>query len=536
MTQGSPTSLWFVKDDQKVSGPLTEAEMRALVQNSTSSSLQVKQGKSDWQPAELIRKKLRELAASGIYVCFNNVVQGPYTLTRAFDYLTNAKIEGVMVRTGKHGAWIGMEDWLAAIRRIQDRQCKAKSKTATAATVKATADLSAKPPPLVDEEVLVATLVSRSVLHSPTESASSSSVDPDQIEPPTKALSQQTEPTAFAVVPRPPAVPDRKNYRARSGRAAQSRPSAFRRTWTVLSRVAAVLLTVTLILGVLALKATKIAGKQALRENQKQAKFEEQRRLRQYSSPRRSSVAIRSQANQGRSVVARSTSNSVPISIDAGTLFRPQFITTDGIVVAGTAFSARSSGGGNVLVISALHLFGPAGGLPSDIPTQELPTRWTGMTLHDCLSETDPSSGAEVYPIWDDVPITPIMIDRAKPLPQVSAHGDVVACSVGDVDGHQFKPLPLSMRTPQAGERVWLLARVSGSSRLAHAATVEGVDDGWLMYRFDNQIELRATSGAPVIDQNGRVVGVNAGGGDSNGDTIGAGTPTSKFVGVLVAS
>ena len=64
-------------------------------------------------------------------------------------------------------------------------------------------------------------------------------------------------------------------------------------------------------------------------------------------------------------------------------------------------------------------------------------------------------------------------------------------------------------------------------------ATVRGIDQGWLLYGFDERIELRATSGAAVVNAQGQVVAVHAGGGEENGQVVGVGTPVTKFMGAL---
>lgn len=217
-----------------------------------------------------------------------------------------------------------------------------------------------------------------------------------------------------------------------------------------------------------------------------------------------------------------SASGSQPVVIDSGMLFRPRFGTTSGEVDAGTAFAAKFLDRSGTFVISALHLFGPAGGLSQEIPSARISTAWQSLVLEDCKTQT----------YFGDVPMQAINLSQAKPLPETSAHGDVVACRVLNSDG--MLPMPLSQRTPTAGQRVWLVSKVIGSREMVHAATVEGIQDGWLVYTYDTpRIELRATSGAPVVDEAGNVVAVNAGGGQDGGKTLGVGTPVNKFYAAL---
>jgi hypothetical protein len=216
-------------------------------------------------------------------------------------------------------------------------------------------------------------------------------------------------------------------------------------------------------------------------------------------------------------------STATPPVVSDGMLFRPTFGTTDGVVDAGTAFAATVNGSSQTFVLTALHLFGPAGGLNNDIDPSQLPQRWQSLTLQDCKSQI----------VHQNLGIRPIRLSDSRPLPNPSSQGDVAACVVEESGFLRFQAFPIATQVPAAGEKVWLVSEVIGSASLVHPAVVEGTEGGWLIYRFDRPIELRATSGAPVVDGNGQVVAVNAGGGDEAGMTFGVGTPTTKFVNQL---
>ena len=63
-----------------------------------------------------------------------------------------------------------------------------------------------------------------------------------------------------------------------------------------------------------------------------------------------------------------------------------------------------------------------------------------------------------------------------------------------------------------------------------HPATVERLHDGWLQYSFMNRdVDMKNTSGAPIIDHRGKVVAVNANIIKKSGKTIGYGTPVVNF-------
>ena len=211
-------------------------------------------------------------------------------------------------------------------------------------------------------------------------------------------------------------------------------------------------------------------------------------------------------------------SKTAPLVISTGTLFHPRFGTSHGEVNAGTAFAAKLPGKSQILIGSALHLFGPAGGLKTDIQPDKIATAWKKLVAEDCKSQN----------YFGEIQMQPIALTGARPHPQKSDIGDVAACKVTDATA--IEALPLSQRIPSNGERVWLVSRLPGSRELMHPATVERLKDGWLQYSFvDHGITLKSTSGAPIVDRKGNVIAVHAGGTKKSGKMIGIGTPVVNF-------
>jgi len=213
-----------------------------------------------------------------------------------------------------------------------------------------------------------------------------------------------------------------------------------------------------------------------------------------------------------------------PLTIPTGMLFRPQFGTSEGEARAGTAFAAKLAGSSEVLIVSALNLFGPAGGLKKNIQADQLVTAWKKLVVEDCKSQN----------YFGEIGMQPIDMAMARPHPEKSDLGDIVICRV--TDPTEIEALPLSQRVPSTGERVWLVSKVTGSGSLMHPATIERLKGGWLYYRFDDSsINLQATSGAPIVDHTGSVVAVNASSTKNGGKTIGSGTPVFNFYPTLVS-
>ena len=167
--------------------------------------------------------------------------------------------------------------------------------------------------------------------------------------------------------------------------------------------------------------------------------------------------------------------------------------------------------------MTALHLFGPAGGLDRDIHPMRVSSAWQSTSLVDCVSGQS----------FEQLTGKPLSLAFTAPYPDKSRLGDVAAYMPDEVRG--LAPFTLSSRLPSEGEVVWLVSPVLDEESLVHRAKILGTQDGWLAYQFDELIEMRATSGAAVIDSAGDVVAVNVAGGELQGYTVGLGTPASSF-------
>jgi hypothetical protein len=100
--------------------------------------------------------------------------------------------------------------------------------------------------------------------------------------------------------------------------------------------------------------------------------------------------------------------------------------------------------------------------------------------------------------------------------------------------------LKLAAAAPKVGDSVWLLAQVpegAPPSQLLHHAVVRSSTDQALQYAFDNVgLNLQGTSGAPVVNAAGEVVGTNLGGGTLPGKLIGVGNSLASLRALLNAA
>jgi Trypsin-like peptidase domain len=204
------------------------------------------------------------------------------------------------------------------------------------------------------------------------------------------------------------------------------------------------------------------------------------------------------------SEAADSMSELAPPPEIVGAICRPEFQTANDKFEAGTAFMARAFSGSSwrPVLVTAHHLFGPSGGLPRQIRWNELPSVVRSVRCTSFMSERDTRSGP------------PLRVQDARPFSEEGFPRDVAVFALPDGSD---RALQFSTGVPVSGQRVWLVARVAGGeppTKLLHRASLVKADKTWIRFQYDNsKLELRATSGAPVVDERGRVIGINLGGG-----------------------
>jgi hypothetical protein len=202
-------------------------------------------------------------------------------------------------------------------------------------------------------------------------------------------------------------------------------------------------------------------------------------------------------------------------------VFRPSFQTDEGEVYAGTAFPIRLPGYDRPVILTAIHLLGPGGGMSRDVPPAEIPKVVKGLRLHDCFDVQRTMTFAS----------EPLVIREAAPLGASGRAGDIVAFWAPKKE--ELHCVEMSVAASKRGEQVWLVASVvSGApaDQRLHPARVMGMDDGYLLYQYENpKVSKQATSGAPVINQSGRLVAINLGGFESDDQMVGIGNPVGRF-------
>ena len=182
-------------------------------------------------------------------------------------------------------------------------------------------------------------------------------------------------------------------------------------------------------------------------------------------------------------------------ALDTRSVLKPAFKSKSFDFKAGTAFVVDYEN--RYLLLTAYHLFGPAGGLEKSFSWEELNSLDVTVTAktHDDNQVLLASGNS-------------IAIKGAKAYRSGSTADDLAAFSVVNTSA-----LRLAKKLPSIGDVVYLASRLkkqkAGDSML-HPAKVTAVTHDYIEYRFDNRLlNPKGTSGAPVLNQAGEVVGMN---------------------------
>ncbi|RZL84115.1 MAG: serine protease [Sphingomonas sp.] len=220
-------------------------------------------------------------------------------------------------------------------------------------------------------------------------------------------------------------------------------------------------------------------------------------------------IAILSSVQTPGQAAATQASTTQAVAIAAKSVCRPTFKVDTVSYQAGTAFLLR---GARPLLLTAHHLFGPEGGL-------EKPVTWQDMPAHAQLLTCKPIGGGASVSGQTAVAVPDA--HAMSPDDQSGAINDV-AVFRSSSENSSAVYLALSTTPPKEGDTVWLIAEVRGSNSPLHAAHVVGFQNGALVFAYDDsKLDLQATSGAPIVNAKGEVVGLNLGGGyDAEAKTV----------------
>lgn len=193
---------------------------------------------------------------------------------------------------------------------------------------------------------------------------------------------------------------------------------------------------------------------------------------------------------------------------DADCLLEPTFVMRDGSESsAGKAWCAKLKDGRSV-VVTALHLLGPDGGQPKQIPASQVGSSLARVDLFTAGSQRRSSTNK--------------VLSRTG----YTLNEQTMDCS-GDVVYFEAptslvpKAFTLATQPAKPREPVWLFTKLAGATapRLYPGVVVVSTPT-MLQVKLSKPCALRATSGSPVIDKTGKVVGQLSAGDDELGIVI----------------
>jgi hypothetical protein len=207
-----------------------------------------------------------------------------------------------------------------------------------------------------------------------------------------------------------------------------------------------------------------------------------------------------------------------------GAVFQPTFHTEPGTIEAGKAFVVRLEGCAHPLLITALRLLGPVGGLPSQLAADQLSDRVYDITL-ETIGRSKQSRALNA------LNITPADALPCCADPNTHGVGDLAAFELPDTLA--ALALPLATQAPAIGESLFVLSPHGkvGALRMRHEVQLQAAVNGYLLFAFSEPgIELVMSTGAPIINRDGQVVAVNIGRESSpQGLRRGVGNPVTRW-------
>jgi hypothetical protein len=194
-------------------------------------------------------------------------------------------------------------------------------------------------------------------------------------------------------------------------------------------------------------------------------------------------------------------------------LFKPTFLLPNDSWSAGTAFLVRTPEQSEPVMITCHHLFGPAAGLREQLSSDQIAAQVCGAVG---LSMQD---GKTIV-----VATTYLPIQNAGVFNQAGAAKDLAPFVVSNAQ--KLKVFEFAEKMPSKGDVVYLFARLRGEAEpKLFRAVVSKVDWTGVAYVFNEKsLDLRGSSGAPLINEEGKVVAMNLGSGGENAQLSGVGS------------
>jgi hypothetical protein len=184
----------------------------------------------------------------------------------------------------------------------------------------------------------------------------------------------------------------------------------------------------------------------------------------------------------------------------ADVIFRPTFLTADIAHFAGMAFRLKDEKADRHYLVTAHSLFGPGADLDVQMTSEDISRVIVAMVGVSCTDPRAVVMARRYVPLSD-----------ARRSDENGADKDIAMFELPVRLGERALVPDLSV--PVRGDRVWIYVKYAGTSRVglepAQLAWVSGKE---IRYVLENQnVDLRGTTGAPLLSHEGTVVGMHLG-------------------------
>lgn len=222
---------------------------------------------------------------------------------------------------------------------------------------------------------------------------------------------------------------------------------------------------------------------------------------------------------------------AVPVAapeVPPGFVLSPVFGMADGKEYpAGSAFVVDFAG--QRVIVTAHSLFGPLGGMPAQLTPEQIPAQIKEVRLVEAYTRDYVGKATTAAVVPGAHPMAKDAAGDVSVLKLSNALSDAIVANAKV----SFTGRELAAADPKVGDPVWLAASLvdgPGKDARLHPGHVGMIDGSWLFFDYDETgLNLAGTVGAPIVNAEGKIVGVNIGGGVREGKPFGSAVPLSAL-------